>query len=217
MKWDIAKFLRGAPGSKEIPQKKLEQLRLSHINLELVEGVLVSIEDFLKKIEEDERYARHKVPQTSYSIASDNYMAVACYKYALGEPLEEVHSYLVKAATYMGRVFELRGTAPPFSVTVVTLDPKGQVVDRRPLHKEGEVDYSTTNPVAGLTGLYLALIIGDMQLAQHVAGLIGDPENASYIGTDSEVCTPDEQHLAYGYQAFGSAGCPSGIGRIGGH
>jgi hypothetical protein len=171
--------------------------RLDYIDLDLTKRVLAGREEFIEKFEENERLGRHYAPQTSYSLVVADYLDNAFNKYALGEPLEDVRAYLVKAATYMGRVFELRGTQPPFPVTVFTTDAFGKVVDKRPLHPEGAVDFSTTNPIKGLRGLYLALIVGNMPLAQHIAELMWDPEDADYIGLASEICTPDEQHLAY--------------------
>lgn len=194
---EYTKLRHRLSASKYLKQGKDIKPRLDYIDLDLTKRVLVGREEFIEEFEENERFGRHHAPQTSYSLVVTDYLHNAFNRYALGEPLEDVHAYLVKAATYMGRVFELRGTQPPFPVTVFTTDSFGNVVDSHPLHPKGAVDFSKTNPVDGLLGLYLALIIGNMQLAQHIAQLMWDPEDATYIAPDSEVCTPDEQHLAY--------------------
>src|SRR5262245_14078541 len=50
--------------------------------------------------------------------------------------------------------------------------------------------------------MYVALVAGDLDLAEQIAGLVGDPPDASYIGPNSEVCTPEEQQLTYTLKAL---------------
>jgi hypothetical protein len=176
--------------------------RLNNLDLNLISRILDGLEDFMGKFLWDEKRGQHKVPQISYSLAVSNSEGIGMYKYALGAPLDEVGDYLAEAAHWMERVFELRGTSPLFPVTVVTLDPnsppgKPRELSRKPLHSPGEKDYSLTNSASGLQGMYLALIVGDLARAWHLAEMVWDPPNADYIGPDSEVCTPDQQHLAY--------------------
>ena len=47
-----------------------------------------------------------------------------------------------------------------------------------------------------------ALVAGDREQAEGTAELVGDPPDASYIGPDSVVCTPDEQAVAYAVKAL---------------
>lgn len=176
--------------------------RLNNLDLNLISRIVDGLEDFMDKFLWDEKRRRHKSPQISYSLAASNSHGIGTYKYALGAPLSEVRHYLAEAARWLERVFELRGTAPSFSVTVVALDPasppgRPRELSHKPLHPPGDKDYSLTNSVSGLQGMYLALIVGDKARARHLAEMVWDPPAASYIGPDSEICTPDQQHLAY--------------------
>lgn len=50
--------------------------------------------------------------------------------------------------------------------------------------------------------MQLALVAGDPSLVEQIAAMVGDPPNATYIGPDSEVCTSEEQGLAYALKAY---------------
>jgi hypothetical protein len=112
-------------------------------------------------------------------------------------------SFLEAARAYLG-VFQLRGTEAPFPVTVLTIDPAERlgdpdyVIGDRPLHPSSSKDFSPTNSKAGLEAMLFALIGDDQDTATKIADLVWDPPNASYIGPTSEVCTPNEQHFAFG-------------------
>lgn len=187
------------------------QPRLDYIDLDLSKRVVASSQEFLQKFREKERLKQFQRPQTSYALAYTDNLFIGGYYYALGLPLETVRSYLVEATRCMERVFKLRGTQSPFPVIVVTLDPTSppnapRELDRRPLHPPDAKDYSLTNSAVALQGLYLALIVGDLERGRHIAEMTWDPPDADYIGPDSEVCTPDQQHLAYAvkYAILGS-------------
>jgi len=45
-------------------------------------------------------------------------------------------------------------------------------------------------------------VSGQPLIAQRLAQLIGDPPNAPYIDAESEVCTPDDQHIAYAMKHY---------------
>jgi hypothetical protein len=178
------------------------QLRLEHLDLDLIRHVLADIERLRGEFFESEKRGQHKIPQQSYASAVYDSQDIASYKYALGAESTEVRFYLAEAAHWMERVFQLRGTTATFPVTLVTLDPampleKRQVLNRQHLHPPDAKDYSLTNSRDGLRGVYLALTAGDPACARHIAEMMGDPPDATYIGPDSEVCTPDQQHLAY--------------------
>ena len=178
-------------------QQLEHQPRLGNLDLDLMQRVLGSHQQSRADDLEDERSGQIKRLQTHYGFAFDDARAIGLFLYALGYPLDEVRSYLTEAARYMRKVFELRGTQGPFPVTVVTTDEKGRVVTQEPLHPPDHVDYSQPNAADGLQGIYLALFAGDLDLARSIAEMLWDPPDAEYIHSGSEVCTPDQQHLAY--------------------
>lgn len=152
--------------------------------------------------------------QLEYAMLADHCHDLGLLHYAMGSSYEQVRQYLTEAALAYLRVFRLRGTQPAFSATLVELPPvspnlpatdssesamethAGEVL-RRPLHSPGESDYSLTNSRTGLRAMYLALTVGQQDLARRIAELVFDPVDATYIGPNSEVCTPNEQRLAY--------------------
>lgn len=94
-------------------------------------------------------------------------------RYAEGAPLAEVRDLLRRSAAYLLEVFRLRENAP----------------------EDGHS--SLTHSGRGSEAMELALACGALDLARAVAPLVRDPEDASYLGPDSVVCTPEEQGLAY--------------------
>lgn len=170
--------------------------RLKNLDWALIDRAL----DVTRQIRTNNRQAESRGqlnrPQVAFASLFSTVQDIGLYLYALGYPLQEIRPYLHEAATYMQKVFELRGTERALPVTAVRLDEKGRV-KREAAHPEQAIDYSLTNSASGLQGVYLALIVGDHAEAQRIAELIEDPPNASYIGYDSYVCTPDQQHLAY--------------------
>jgi hypothetical protein len=164
----------------------------------VVETVESLVEDLKRSIAEDP----DKLRQTRESSLAADVSMLAAYHYALNAPWGQVVDELREAAEAELRVFELRGTESPFPATVVTLDidsaPNAQeVISREPLHSPGSKDYSLTNSRTGLKSIYIALTSGHVLLAHRLAQLIWDPPGADYIGDQSEVCTPGDQHLAY--------------------
>ena len=147
-------------------------------------------------------------------MLADHCHDLALFHYAMGSSYEQVRQYLAEAAVAYLRVFQLRGTQPALTATLVELSPvapnlpaadlseptmetQAGAVLRRPLHLPGESDYSLTNSRTGLRAMYLALMVRQQDLAQRIAELVFDPVDATYIGPNSEVCTPNEQRLAY--------------------
>jgi hypothetical protein len=136
------------------------------------------------------------------SFASDCQW-IGLYSYGLGFPLDEVRRSLSKASQALVRVFALRGTEEVFPVVILTVDPTKSeddpafVIGDRPLHPPGSKDYSLTNSKECFKSICIALMAGEYPDAEKLAELMWDPPNASYIGPRSEVCTPNQQHLAY--------------------
>jgi hypothetical protein len=179
-----------------------QQPIFDYVDLDLISRVLAYREKHRTEFLEDERQNRHRFPQSAYDSAHYDSRDIGAYKYVLKGPAHEVRAYLREAAQWLERAFELRGTLPPFPVMVIELDAasppgKPRELSRKALHPSDAKDYSLTNSWTGLQGLYLALSVGEWARARHIAEMVWDPLDASYIGPDSEVCTPDQQHLAY--------------------
>jgi hypothetical protein len=185
----------------------LTQVRLNYIDLDLTKRVVGTVTGLAEEIKRSIAKDPRKLRQTRESSLSADVTMLAAYHYALGEPLEGVADELREAAEAKLKVFELRGTEDPFPVTLVTLDidspPEApEVISREPLHPPGSKDYSLTNSRSGLKAMYMALASGHVLVAQRLAQLIWDPPDADYIGDESEVCTPDDQHLSYAVKHY---------------
>jgi hypothetical protein len=99
-------------------------------------------------------------------------------------------------------VAELRGTEDAFPAFVATFDPRFPPGDPRrssqePLHPPGTKDYSLGNSRRNFEAVGRALASGEFGLARQLALLAWDPPKSSYLGRNSEVCTPNDQHIAY--------------------
>jgi hypothetical protein len=136
------------------------------------------------------------VTQVDYALAADPALDCACVTYALGAEADDVWRWVVRAAYLLDQVFALRGGTPPMPVSIV--DASGEHHDVTP----SGPDQSLTNSRRGLLAMQAALIAGDRALAEQIAELVGDPPDASYLGPDSVVCTPDDQALAYALKAL---------------
>lgn len=164
--------------------------RLDYIDFELINRVVANFERHCERFLENEKIGAHKSPQVSYARAYSMYEDLACYRYALGFPFPEIRELVHKALTWLERVFELRGTTLGPLVTNIDSEGNRSVEPRKPA-------YEFTNSADGLKGMYLAVIIGGIDRAVPLAQMVYDPPNADYIGTDSDICTLDQQHLAY--------------------
>lgn len=129
--------------------------------------------------------------QVEHVFAADYALDCALVTYALGADPDDVRAWIKRAVFAFAEVFRLRGTTPAFPVTVV--DEAGT----RPAAPPDATDASLTNSRRGLLAMQVALIAGDSSLVEQIATMVGDPPDATYIGPDSEVCTLEEQGLAY--------------------
>jgi immunity protein 49 of polymorphic toxin system len=134
--------------------------------------------------------------QVDHVFAADYALDCALVTYALGADPDDVRVWIKRAAFALGEVFRLRGTTPVFPVVV------DDGLERQAVTPPGKLDASLTNSRRGLLAMQLALIAGDPSLVEQVAARVGDPPNATYIGPDSEVCTTEEQGLAYAVKAY---------------
>jgi hypothetical protein len=176
--------------------------RLDYIDVEAREELLRSRQASVPARLAEIRAEPEKLPQTRYSLLASTYRYIALYLYALGYPLQDVREALTHAAQAWLKVFELRGQEEAFPAYVLTYDPTKEPTDPgshqiAPLHPPGTMDYSSTNSQKGYLAVCAAQIGGDDELAGRLAALIWDPPDADYIGRRSEVCTPNDQRLAY--------------------
>ncbi len=131
--------------------------------------------------------------QIDFVLLAGYDMDLAFLEYGLGEDLATVRTHFAEAVQALTRVFELRATSLALPIVSVGAQPDPD----RPL-----LDHSLTNSKRGLLAMYLALISGGPQEARRLAALIGDPPEATYLGEDSTVCTPEDQQLAYFLKAL---------------
>jgi hypothetical protein len=173
--------------------------RLDYVDVETESGVLESVRT---SVLEELDWIRDKPNQMSYSVLWRYYSEIAVFSYALGLPLAEVRESLANAARTFLKVLELRGTGRPFPAYTLTYDPNyppghpDAVVEFKSLRAENARDYSVTNSRDNYVAVCQALIAGEDQLADHLASLVWDPPDASYIGPRS-FCTPNQQRVAY--------------------
>jgi hypothetical protein len=151
---------------------------------------------------------RPKRPQLNYrQLGGDNYV-VACLLYALGYPLGEVSRALNDSAINYLQVFLLAGTEPAFPVKIATIEPgmpASSVVNLSELpdlRARDDKDYSMSNSKDGLRAVFSAWAAKDTVTGDRLASLIYDPPEATYIGPVSQVCTTDEQLLAYAVRDY---------------
>ncbi len=171
--------------------------RLSYIDDALVERVLGWSHEGARDARDLLAKEPGRLEQTRYAALASDLGRIAAYEYATGAPVDDVRMRLREVAEAWLQVFERRGTEPPFPVTVVS-----ETGDRAPLHDPNDRDFSLTNSRDGLLAIYTAIVSCHDVLAYRMAQLIWDPENAPYVGYDSEVCTPDDQHLARAVKSY---------------
>jgi hypothetical protein len=170
--------------------------RLNYVDVQWARSVLAAFEQERADILDDTAASHSQLSQIEYVMLAEDCKDIGMLKYGLGYPLGETRVAFAEAAKAYLRVFELRGTQAAFEVTVV----RGEEV--KPLREPGTTDDSLTNSRRGLQAMYIALIAGGETLARQIAAHIWDPPGATYIGPESEVCTPDEQQFAYALKAL---------------
>jgi len=142
-----------------------------------------------------------KLNQIRYDGLCRDHQAIALYMYLLGYELPAVREQLRLCASYFLKVFELRGTEPPFKVSTVTLNAQFRPDDPRyateKLSDPKGKDYSLSNSKDNCYGVCIASTTGDWDMATLLASLAWDPPSAPYITANSEVCRPHDTHLAY--------------------
>lgn len=167
--------------------------------------------EYEKRIEQKLEYIQfgnHKLRQTEYSILYYELVSLALINYAAGSTFRKIRNYFYNAAKISLQVMRLRGTEASGRIDIAvpedSLQPFdiGKAIEEGFYKSSGGRDFSLGNSRVGLEGMYLALLLNDLELATNIADLVWDPLDADYIGPDSEVCTPNQQHMAYGLRDF---------------
>jgi hypothetical protein len=176
--------------------------RLAYIDPEDRSRALLWSIEYVTKLLEMIREEPGKLAQTRHSSLADRYSCIARFSYALGYSLADAREAYACAALAELRVAELRGTEDRFPVVLVAFDPSYPPGDPRravekPAHPPGSKDYSLGNSQENFGAVTWALTAGEFGLARQIASRAWDPPKASYVGLSSEVCTPNDQRIAY--------------------
>ncbi len=129
-----------------------------------------------------------------HALGVDYALTCAVTTFALGADPDDARVWIKRAAFAFGELFRSRGTV---AVSRTQVTSGNGFLHAMPPHVIGAL----TNSRLGLLAMEVALIAGDPTLTEQIAEMVGDPADAAYIGPDSEICTPDEQSLAYALKA----------------
>jgi hypothetical protein len=153
--------------------------RIENLDIQFASGRLQAFMDAKTRAEQFLRDGPGSRAQSGFVTVYSNAEYVAFYEFALGYPAEKVRQTFAEAATAALEIFGLRGT-----------------MECR-VDQPGTRDYSLTNSHDCFKAICMASIATNDALARQLAELMGDPPNADYIGPRSEVCTINQQSLAY--------------------
>lgn len=182
--------------------------RLKYIDTSFAKKVLLDFERSRDKVLQLIEQEPGVLAQTRYHSLWSNCKHIALYYYALGYPFDRVRAMFSEASEAILKVFELRGTEESFPVTILTVDcakpPREslRIVGERPLSPPGVKDFSVTNSKTAFEGICGAFTARDHSAALRLAELMWDPPKANYVGPRSEVCTYNDQRLAYAVKSL---------------
>jgi hypothetical protein len=135
--------------------------------------------------------------QYNYFFLAAAYEVLALEAYALGHEIGDVIRMFRDAVEARLRVLQLRGT--------------GHYTRTKPARRPGDevvttvlTDFGTGCSWYGYESACWAHMVGAQGLAENIVALIWDPPDASYIGSRSEICTPQQQKLAYAFRTLGT-------------
>ena len=115
---------------------------------------------------------------------------MALEAYALGYEIADVTTMFRAAVDPRLRVLQLRGTTT-YTATKPARTPGGQSVTTV------LTDFGFGCSWYGYESACRAHMVGLPGVAQEIIRLIWDPPDANYVGSRSEICTPEQQKLAY--------------------
>lgn len=166
---------------------------LAYIDLKLAERKLKSAPGRLEKSLANATRPGNKRSQIAYDSCLSECLRIAFLEYAVHEDLEKTRSFLIRAFEMGNHVFRLKGS---YSYRRETRTPGKEMVVAT------ITDYSMTNSQKGFKVMLIGLLCLDAKQTHAFSQLVEDPEEATYIGPDSEICTPADQQLAYAMKCF---------------
>ena len=143
------------------------------------------------------RITEHPNRQGNYFFLAGAYEVMALEAYALGHEIGDVSQMFRDAVEARLRVLQLRGTSQYTSI--------------KPARKSGDPPVTTVHTDFGtgcswdaFESACLAHMVGSRGVAEDIARLIWDPPDADYVGRRSEICTPEQQKIAYAIRDLGT-------------
>ncbi|MFO0888491.1 MAG: hypothetical protein U0790_05005 [Isosphaeraceae bacterium] len=139
----------------------------------------------------------HPDRQENHFFLASAYHSMALELYALGYEIAEVVATFRRCVEARLRVLRLRGT--------------GQYTSTRPPQAPGDEpvttehrDFGTGCSWYGYETACLAHMVDARDLVGEITRLIWDPPDADYVGRRSEICTPEQQRIAYALRDLGT-------------
>lgn len=139
----------------------------------------------------------HPDRQTNHFFLAGAYEAMALEAYALGHEIAEVARIFRQCAEARLQVLTLRGTVQYTSTTPARSAGDEPVTT---VH----TDFGTGCSWYGYESACLAQMVGARDLAGEITPRIWDPPDADYVGRRSEICTPEQQRLAFALRDLGT-------------
>jgi hypothetical protein len=181
-----------------------QEMRLQFVDQKWLKDLLLNRKNYIEKklqliLTNKDHLAQHHISGLDRDTKTCAYL-----QYAAGEPLKEVARSFAKAAQAYYELVKLRIAKQ--GLPVLLKDPNliylWNVITPESHPEQYCPDHSLTNSRQSLKYLFAIMTVGQWDLAQDIAATIWDPEDASYIDTNSEVCTIADQELAYAMREY---------------
>jgi len=180
-----------------------EHPRLSYLDQSWLRHFISKYEPKIIRKLQDIKDGVKKARQTQYALLYHDLLSLALVKYAAGEKLTKVRLYMREALQIYLAVLGLRGSESSGRIDIPLLhEPRrpldiGEALSREQFEPVDDSDYSLGNSRTSLQAMYFALSGGEFEITGEIAKQVWDPVDAEYIGIGSEVCSPNDQRLAY--------------------
>ena len=138
----------------------------------------------------------HPDRQSNYRFLESAYEVMALEAYALGYEIGDVVRMFRDALEPRLRVLQLRGTTQYTRITPARTPGEQPVTTVL-------TDFGSGCSWYGYESACRAHMLGLPGVAAEIAPLIWDPPDATYVGRRSEICTPEQQKLAYALRDLG--------------
>ena len=178
-------------------------IRIQHPDPRWIHHFLAKYESKFRQAYEEVYATQDEVRRTQFALVHANLSTLCFFLYASGRPASDVRQCIDMTVHTYRDVLRLRGSESTGMVDLQLPEDLsepfdlGKALERAAIQTSDERDFSLGNSHTTLCTIYLALAKGDVRAAKELARGVWDPDDATYIGVDSEVCTPSQQHLAY--------------------